>query len=63
MPDVPLIQLNRLTKRFGGVTALDGVSFDIRGGEVHAVVGADGFGESQIVKGAGAQLPGEETHL
>ncbi len=45
-----LIALEGITKRFGGVTALDGVSFDIAAGEVHAVVGENGAGKSSLMK-------------
>ena len=38
----PLLQAQGLTKRFPGVTALDGVSFGVEAGEVHAVVQAIG---------------------
>src|SRR4029077_4232529 len=50
MGDTPLIQLNRLSKHFGGVTALDEVSFDVRCGEIHAVVGENGAGKSTLMK-------------
>jgi ribose transport system ATP-binding protein len=48
-PD-PYIQLDNLSKRYGGVVALSQASFACRLGEVHALVGENGAGKSTLVK-------------
>jgi D-xylose transport system ATP-binding protein len=46
----PLLSLEGVSKRFGPVQALEGVDFDVRGGEVVALVGDNGAGKSTLVK-------------
>src|SRR5215207_7066973 len=45
-----IIRLEGVTKRFGGITAVNDVSFGIAPSEIHAVVGENGAGKSTIMK-------------
>jgi branched-chain amino acid transport system ATP-binding protein len=51
----PLLQIQGLSKRFGGVVACDGVTLDIPAGRLHAVIGPNGAGKTTLI----GQLAGE----
>jgi fructose transport system ATP-binding protein len=54
------MQARGLVKRYGQVTALDGADFELRAGEILAVIGDNGAGKSSLIKAlSGATMPDE----
>ena len=45
----PLVQVEKLTKQFGSVRALDGLSFDVKEGEYVAIMGPSGSGKTTLI--------------
>jgi branched-chain amino acid transport system ATP-binding protein len=46
MPPLPLLEVDNVTKRFGGIVALDGVSFAAEPGEIVGLIGPNGAGKT-----------------
>lgn len=53
----PLLQVQGLVKSFGALRASDGISLDVRAGEIHALIGPNGAGKTTAIN----QLSGEMT--
>jgi len=64
-PDTPILATRRASKLYAGVHALEDVNFDVKPGEIHALVGENGAGKSTLCKAiAGAvALSGGQIEL
>ncbi len=67
-----LLELSNISKSFASVRVLTGVNFDVRAGEVHALMGENGAGKSTMIKivagvitpsGGEMRVNGEEVHF
>jgi len=54
----PILELAGLSRSFGALRAVDGVTLDLRPGEIHALIGPNGAGKSTLIK----LIAGEERH-
>ena len=63
MSDDLILELRGITKIFPGVKALNGVSFELRRGEVHALMGENGAGKSTFIKVITGVFPPEEGQI
>jgi branched-chain amino acid transport system ATP-binding protein len=55
VPD-PLLSVENLVKRFGGIVATDHVSLDVAQGELHAIIGPNGAGKTTLISQLTGQL-------
>ena len=49
-PSTPTLQVRGLVKRYGGLTAVKNLSFELRGGEILGLIGPNGSGKSTAMK-------------
>ena len=52
----PLLRVEKLVRRFGGITATDNLSLDVFSGELHAIIGPNGAGKTTLISQLTGQL-------
>jgi branched-chain amino acid transport system ATP-binding protein len=59
----PLLHCEALTRRFGGLTAVNAVSLGLHIGQVHAVIGTNGAGKSTLINMLSGEMPASEGRI
>jgi len=62
-PDAPALEIAQLAKHYGGLRAVDHVSFTVRTGSIHAVIGPNGAGKSTLFKMLLDEVHPSEGHV
>jgi len=58
-----VLLLKNISKRFGGVVAVDGVDLDVAAGEVHALIGPNGAGKTTLIGQISGSLPTDSGEI
>ena len=58
-----LLSVEKLTRRFGGLTAVNAVTLDLHVGEVHAVIGTNGAGKSTLINMLSGEIEASEGRI
>ena len=58
-----MLSLRKLSKRFGGVIAVDHVDLDVAAGEVHALIGPNGAGKTTLIHQISGSLPSDQGEV
>jgi len=61
--DTSMLSLEDVSKSYGGVHALRGVKFDVRPGEIHALLGENGAGKSTLIKIIAGAVAGDSGEI
>ncbi|UUZ74771.1 ABC transporter ATP-binding protein [Polaromonas sp. P1(28)-13] len=59
----PLLHVDRLVKRFGGLTATDHAQIEVRTGEIHALIGPNGAGKTTLIHQLSGALQPDEGRI
>ena len=58
-----ILEMKNISKSFPGVKALDSVNFNLKPGEIHALIGENGAGKSTLIKCLGGQHTPSEGEI
>src|SRR5262245_27838687 len=61
--EAPYLDVDSVSKSFGSIQALDRANFEVRAGEVMALVGENGAGMSTLVKILAGMFPPDDGHI
>jgi branched-chain amino acid transport system ATP-binding protein len=59
----PLLHIENLSKRFGGIVASDGIALSVNAGELHAIIGPNGAGKTTLISQLAGELSPDEGRI